>query len=68
MIIRFCKLDSKSEELLQKAFEKFKFSARTYERILKVARTVADLDGKDNIEFKHVAESIQYRGLDKFTN
>ena len=68
MIIRFCKLDSKSEELLQKAFEKFKFSARTYERILKVARTVADLDGKDNIEFKHVAESIQYRGLDKFIN
>lgn len=68
MMIKFCKLDSKSEELLQKAFEKFKFSARTYERILKVARTVADLDGKDNIEFKHVAESIQYRGMDKFTN
>lgn len=68
MMIKFCKLDSKSEELLQRAFEKFKFSARTYERILKVARTVADLDGKDNIEFKHVAESIQYRGMDKFTN
>ena len=66
MISKFCKLDEKSEELLQNAFKKFKLSVRAYERILKVARTIADLEEKENIEFKHIAESIQYRCLDKF--
>ena len=68
MIAEFCKLDSKGEELLQNAFKKFKLSVRAYERILKVARTIADLEGKEYIEFKHVAEAIQYRCLDKFAN
>ena len=68
LIAEFCKLDIKGEELLQNAFEKFKLSVRAYERILKVARTIADLEGKRSIEFKHVAEAIQYRILDKFTN
>lgn len=66
MIAKFCKLDSKGEELLQNAFRKLKLSVRAYERILKVARTIADLEGKENIEFQHVAEAIQYRSLDKF--
>ena len=67
MITEFCQLDRKSEELLQDAFKKFKLSVRAYEKILKVARTIADLDGKENIEIKHVAEAIQYRSLDKFS-
>ena len=65
MITEFCQLDRKSEELLQDAFKKFKLSVRAYEKILKVARTIADLDGKENIETNHVAEAIQYRSLDK---
>ena len=68
MIAKFCKLDEKGEELLQNAFKKFKLSVRAYERILKVARTIADLEEKESIEFKHVAEAIQYRCLDKFSN
>ena len=67
MITEFCQLDRKSEELLQDAFKKFKLSVRAYEKILKVARTIADLDGKENIEIKHVAEAIQYRSLDKLS-
>lgn len=66
MIAEFCRLDKKGEELLQSAFRKLRLSVRAYERILKVARTIADLDGKKNIEFKHIAEAIQYRSLDKF--
>ena len=66
MIEQFCSLDIKGEKLLQNAFEKLKLSVRAYERILKVARTIADLDGKTNIEYKHIAEAIQYRSLDKF--
>ena len=66
MIAEFCRLDGKGEELLQSAFKKLKLSVRAYERILKVARTIADLEGKPNIEFQHIAEAIQYRSLDKF--
>lgn len=68
MILEFCELDLKGEKLLQEAFKKFKLSVRAYERILKVARTIADLEGKKNIEFKHVAEAIQYRCLDRYIN
>lgn len=67
MIAKFCQLDNEGEELLQNAFKRFKLSVRAYEKILKVARTIADLDGKENIEVKHVAEAIQYRCLDKFS-
>lgn len=65
LIRKFCVLDSDSKNILQKAFEKFKFSARAYSRILKLARTIADLDGKENIEVLHITEAIQYRSLDK---
>ena len=67
MALEFCKLDTKGEELLQNAFIKLKLSVRAYEKILKVARTIADLDRKENIEFQHIAEAIQYRSLYKYS-
>ena len=60
-----CKLDEQSSHLLENAFERLNISARAYNRVLKVARTIADLDGSDNILLKHVAEALQYRSLDK---
>ncbi|MDI6851952.1 MAG: ATP-binding protein, partial [bacterium] len=64
-IKEFCKLDEKSEEILKLAIEKFGFSARTYFRILKVARTIADLEGLQEITPKCVQEAIHYRIFDK---
>lgn len=61
----FCKLDKESSDLLEIAFKRFNLSARAYNRVLKVARTIADLDGKQNIEKIHLLEAIQYRSLDK---
>ncbi len=65
LIEKYCKLGVKESEMLKSAFEKMGFSARAYGRILKVARTIADLDEKENIELKHLAEAINYRSLDK---
>ncbi len=62
---KYCKLDEESEELMQDAFDNLALSARAYGRILKVARTIADLEGCDNIELPHLAEAIGYRSLDK---
>lgn len=64
-IKKYCKLDEQSLRLLKDSFEKLNLSARAYNRILKVARTIADLDGAENITAKHVAESLQYRTLDR---
>lgn len=65
LINKYCKLDTNSKELLRKAFEKLGLSGRAYGRILKVARTIADLDDSDNIKQTHIAEAIQYRSLDR---
>ena len=65
LIEKYCKLNIKSKKILQKAFDNLGFSARAYGRILKVARTIADLDAKENIEENHILEAIQYRNLDK---
>lgn len=62
---KFCKLDSKSLELMEIAMQRYGMSARAFDRILKVARTIADLEGKDDIETYHVSEAIQYRILDR---
>lgn len=65
LIEKYCKLNQKGKLILQTAFEKLGLSARAYGRILKVARTIADLEGSENVQEKHVAEAIQYRSLDK---
>lgn len=65
LIEKYCKLDNDSKNLMELAFNKLGLSARAYGRILKVARTIADLDKKENIEKEHIAEAIQYRSLDK---
>jgi len=62
---KHCELDGPSQELLKTAIEKLGLSARAYDRILKVARTIADLDAKPAIESSHIGEAIQYRSLDR---
>lgn len=64
-IKKYCKLDAQSTKLLQESFEKLNLTARAYNRILKVARTIADLENSQNITAKHIAESLQYRMLDR---
>lgn len=64
-ITKYCKIDSDSESLLKTAFDMMGLSARAYNKILKVARTIADLEGVDNITSNHLAEAIQYRTLDR---
>ena len=58
-------MDDRCEQLLEKAFQKLNLSARATSRVLKVARTIADLDGSENIRPEHIAEAVQYRSLDR---
>jgi len=65
MIKEFCRIDPAGEKLLQDAMSRLHLSARAYDRILKVSRTIADLAGEESIRPEHMAEAIQYRCLDR---
>lgn len=66
-IKQYCILDRAGKKLMAAAVRNYGLSARSYTRLLCVARTIADLEGKDNIEPVHLAEAIQYRRLELFT-
>lgn len=68
MIQKYCQLDDTGKRILKQAFDKLGLSARAYGRILKVARTIADLDESEKILEKHLLEAVQYRSLDKKYN
>ena len=65
MLRRFCPLSAEVRALLDRAMERLQLSARAYDRIIKVARTIADLDGAENIASSHISEAIGYRSLDR---
>ena len=60
-IEKYCQLDTGSRQLLERSVEKLGLSARAYHRILKIARTIGDMEGKKDLQLSHVAEAIQYR-------
>jgi len=65
MIRTYCQIDSESEKMLENAMRRLGLSARAYDRILKVSRTIADLEGSDAINSNHVSEAVGYRSLDR---
>jgi magnesium chelatase family protein len=65
MLKEVCDIDEAGNKLLQSAMDRLKLSARAYDRILKVARTIADWDRSEHIRTEHLSEAIQYRSLDR---
>jgi magnesium chelatase family protein len=65
MIRKHCAISADGEKLLENAVSRLGLSARAHDRILKVSRTIADLDGAESVEPKHLSEAIQYRTLDR---
>ena len=65
MLKKYCALDKESEDILKVAFDRFSMSARSYSRVLKVARTIADLAGSENLTSAHIIEAISFRSLDR---
>ncbi|MBT6228708.1 MAG: hypothetical protein HOI47_18870 [Candidatus Scalindua sp.] len=64
-IKKHCSLDSQAEELLHQTITELNISARGYNKILKVGRTIADLDHSENVRLEHISEAVQYRNLDR---
>ena len=64
MVGQFCRLDGAGEQVLKRAFDRMGLTARSHDRILRVARTIADLDGEEAISPAHVAEAVQYRNTE----
>ena len=64
-IKKFCQLSDSAKELLRQAINELGFSARAYDKVLKISRTIADLAGESEIQTEHIAEAIQYRSLDR---
>ncbi len=68
LIKEFCPMTEEAKKLLKMSIEKLNLSARAYDKIIKVARTIADMDNKEIIDSTHISEAVQYRSIDKFVN
>nr|MCR4830627.1 magnesium chelatase [Pseudobutyrivibrio sp.] len=65
LIDKFCNLKEEEKAFMEEMYEKYALTARTYHKVLRVARTIADMNQDENVELKHLQEAICYRGLDK---